>query len=215
MSTNARTLIAAFCVSCLIGFSKDAGAIPIANDVDLDWQNGRFASSSDFITILGMPRLIADGDDPNNLVFDIDVVGQQDLQGLNLVVHVVDGDGNEYQSDGKALLLLTPGGPAAPWSTFHDDEDDSHALLRLSDFINFNSLPTSGDWIYLLSGSFFGSVNLGRDTPPPLPPYTGPLRITVTASGAGTPVPEPATFSLLLVGFGVAGLGFKRTLVKK
>ena len=196
----ARTAFTSVCLLSLIGFAREARAIPIANDVDLDWQNGRFASSSEFVTILGMPRLILEGDDPANLVFDIDVVAHEELQGLNLAVRVVDGDGNEYQANGRALLLLTPQGPAAPWEWFYDkgldpldnaDDDPTHARLKLSDFLNFDLLPTSGDWIFLLSGSFFGDVNLGQDTPPPLPPYTGPLRITVTASGAGTPWSQP------------------------
>jgi hypothetical protein len=166
-----------------------------------------------------MPLLILESEDPGDLVFDIDVVAPDQLDGVQLVVKVVDSAGNEYLSGGTPLELLSPAtssGYLFNWADLHDVDDPTHATLSLTDFSNFADLPTTGDWIYLLYGTFFGATSVGQDPAPgePLPQYSGPLRITVTASGVGTvvspqTVPEPATLTLLVLGLG-AGSGYVR-----
>ncbi len=172
MTRNARTIFAALCVVCLIGFAREARAIAIENDVDLDWTNVRFASSDRFITVLGMPRLF-EGDDPANLLFDINVIAPQDLGGLGLVIKVVDLAGNEIlTSGGTPLQLLSPSSSPFNWEELYDKadpndpeivDDPTHATLRLSDFQNFNLLSTiTTEYILLLSGSFLATSTSGR-----------------------------------------------------
>ena len=70
--------------------------------------------------------------------------------------------------------------------------------ITLDDFSNFNALPVGTDIVFSIIGSFSGSSSAtGPDGPPP-------YGATITVSGAGTPVAEPATLVLLLTGMGTA-----------
>lgn len=228
MRRHAPSIVAAMCVLGLTSFASDASALPISNDVNIDWSNGRFINSDEFVTINGMPRLISQGQNPGNLIFDIDVTAPDDLFGFYLEVHIVDAAENEYLVGGNPLILTYPLAYQPPpflpstveWQLFINDGNAQHAegQVALSEFVNFNLLPTSGDWIYLLYGSFAGDSSVGGSggAPTERVPYTGNLRVNITASGVGTAygttepptpptnVPEPATFSLLLLGGGAS-----------
>ena len=198
---------------------------------DLDWQNGFFNASTDFVTVLGMPRLLSPTDDPALLFFDIlvenyrDAGGQEQLEGLNLEVKVARENGDQFTD--FAFTLQRDEGDPANWLNADPDNPNGNTLIGTYAMIQFahsEFLPRTGDWIYLMSGSFIGHNGVNQpggnqfDPVTGLPirvPYTGDMKITITARGAGTPfgtqtVPEPATLSLLIVGLGAAGLAGER-----
>jgi hypothetical protein len=226
MSRTFRTICAAVFAMSLFGVARDARAIPLVNDIDLDWQNGRFFADPAFVTVLGMPRLLTPADDPAGLLFDIlvtdyqDAGGQEQLFGFDLEVKVVNANGDQFtDSNGDVVTfeLHRDETDLANWLNPNPANPDNNTRIGtygMIQFTHFDLLPRTGDWIYLLSGHFLGHPNVG---PPGVPTekidYTGDMRITIEGRHAGTQysVPEPATLSLLIVGLGAAGLSRRAT----
>ncbi len=232
MSRSASTIFTTVCLLFLIGFARDARAIPIANDIDLDWQNGRFFAADDFVTVVGMPRLFTAADDPDGLLFDILVTNfnngdTDELFAIDLEVLVVNSNGDQYTDASGDVIRFTRHVDETDllgnWLTIDTSTNTASGVYGLVDFLHSDLLPTTGDWIYLLSGSFIGHPNVNQpggnqideNGNPIKVTYTGDMRITIEGRNAGTlygaqPVPEPATLSLLVVGFGMASLGLRR-----
>lgn len=180
----------------------------IDNNVDIEWSQvggdacGMFGLCVTAVTIIGAPRRVEDASHAgDNVFFDIAVVSPQLFNGMDLHLAIGDTSFEELtDANGDPLFLdLLLNGPQE-FAAFFGPPVNGVATRRitLDDFSNFGALPVGTDIVFSISGSFAGSFRaVGPNGPPP-------YGATITVSGAGTPVPEPATFVLLLTGMGMA-----------
>ena len=108
--------------------------------------------------------------------------------------------------NGNALTLLAPGTFPQPVSVANDN-----LFTTTSPFFDFNGLSVSGGGsLYNLYSS--GSANfvcIGTTTT-----NCSTISATVSLRQQGA-VPEPATWAMMIVGFGAVGLGVRRARARK
>ena len=185
----------------------------IDNNVDIEWSQVGGDACTNFglcvtdVTIIGAPRLVEDASSAGDTVlFTIAVVSPQLFNGMDLRLNIGDTSFEQLtdaNGDPLHLDLLLFGQMA--FADFFGPAVNGVATrqVTLDDFSNFNALPVGIDIIFSITGSFAGSFRaVGPNGPPP-------YGATITVSGAGTAVPEPATVVLLLSGIGMA-LGVRR-----
>ena len=180
-----------------------AAPIDLDNDVSISWSDD-FADPI-FFTVVGAPRLVPNANQAGNLLnLDIDIdlgdiTRPEELGGgTNNVVHSIilrllvgDSSLEEVIVDGKPLVLSYEYNTQfnalgeknlVNWFALHPE-----GIIPLTLFTNVAKLP-AGDLVFALEGEFFGA-----DSGNP----TG--RITMSGPGTALSVPEPTTFSLLLL----------------
>jgi hypothetical protein len=196
-------LMALASIFFVAGFARGVAAAPIelGNDVDISWSRvGGDACQLQglcrtAVDVLGVPRQVLDaGSVGDQVFFDVDVVNPQLFGGLSLRVHI--GDASTLEE--VMVLEFTRLGEFEWDALFNDAVGFGHVRLTLSEFDGFEALvlnPTY-DIVFSMSGVFEGSTAAVGAS---FPTYGA----TISVSGAGTPVPEPATAALLITAIGV------------
>ena len=241
MKSRCRTALLAGCVLSFLALpslSGDAYAIPIDNDVSMDWQQKAYA---DFLPTVVNGNFVVNNLAALNAIVIAIVVERADLLGgFDLTLDVVNpvtsvpGDYTPILVGGLPLRLTYAAGEdnnGDPLPNAADPTADQFFReplptnyiknLALSDFQNSGvlaALLASGPLGFSINGHFYGSVDLPADIgcqndPTVCATFPGSASITVAGGQPfpATPVPEPVSLSLLLIG--IAGrVGFRRRL---
>ena len=243
MKSQCRTALLAGCVLSFValpGLSRDAHALPIDNDVVMDWQQKAYA---DFLPTVINGNFVVNGPaDLSAILITIFVDRADLLGGFDLTLDVVNpftsvpGDYTPILSGGSPLQLTYAAGEdnngdplpdaADPTATdfFREPVPTSYSkILALSDFLNSGVLAgllASGPLGFSVNGHFYGSLDVPADIgcqedPTVCATFPGSASVAVTGGARfpppSTSVPEPGSLSLLLIGI-AGGVGFRRRL---
>jgi hypothetical protein len=127
--------------------------------------------------------------------FDVDIVGNA-LATFDLRLQIGDTDLNEILVNGNPLILTFAPPTLESFLLGHPN-----GIFQFDEFTNFNLLPPGAPIVFSVSGIFEGR-SAGCDH--------CPYGASVTISGVGQPLPEPAT--LVMVGVGLtAGVARRRS----
>jgi hypothetical protein len=242
MKSRCRTALFAVCVLSFValpGLTRNAYAIPIDNDVSMDWQQKAYA---DFLPTVVNGNFVVNNPAGLSAILITIFVDRADLLGgydlsLDVVnpVTSVPGDYTPILVSGSPLKLTYAAGednngdplPNAADPTADDFFRESSPTtytknLALSDFQNSGVLAgllASGPLGFSVNGHFYGSIDLPADIGCQIDPTvcaTFPGSASVSVAGGQpfpppTTVPEPGALSLLMIGI-ASGVGLRRRL---